>query len=100
MNTNATILGQAEPTYITPGFFARIKAAFRAWRKRRQDAQAEAEARELKERFEIRERDGRLFLTCDGVAFQEIDPSQQAGAVCELLQAARIDAQAYTSINR
>lgn len=100
MNTNVTILGHAEPTYITPGFFARIKAAFRAWRKRCQAAQAEAEARELKERFEIRERDGRLFLTCDGVAFQEIDPSQQAGAVCELLQAARIDAQAYTSINR
>lgn len=97
---NITILGHAEPTYITPGFFARIKAAFRAWRDRRQAAQAEARARELKWRFEIKERDGRLFLTCDGVAFQEIDPSQTAATVCELLRAARIDAQAYKSINQ
>lgn len=81
-------------------FINRIKEAIRAWRKRRQEAQAEARAEELKNRFAIKERAGRLFLTCDGVAFQEIDPSQQAGAVCELLQAARTDAQAYTSINR
>ena len=100
MNTNVTILGHAEPTYITPGFFARIKAAFRAWRKRRQDAQAETRAKELKDRFAIKERAGRLFLTCDGVAFQEIDPSQPAGTVCELLNAARCDAQAYNSINQ
>lgn len=97
---NITILGHAEPTYITPGFFARIKAAFRAWRDRRQAAQAEARAQELKYRFAIKERDGRLFLTCDGVAFQEIDPSQTAATVCELLRAARIDAQAYKSINQ
>lgn len=63
-------------------------------------AQAEARARELKWRFEIKERDGRLFLTCDGVAFQEIDPSQTAATVCELLRAARIDAQAYKNINQ
>lgn len=97
---NITILGHAEPTYITPGFFARIKAAFRAWRKRRQAAQAEARAQELKDRFAIKERNGRLFLTCDGVAFQEIDPSQTAATVCELLRAARIDAQAYKNINQ
>lgn len=100
MNTKVTILSQAEPTYITPGFFARINNAFRAWRDRRQAAQAEVRARELKWRFEIKERDGRLFLTCDGVAFQEIDPSQTAATVCELLRAARIDAQAYKNINQ
>lgn len=100
MNSNVTIIGHAEPTYITAGFFARIKNAFCAWRKRRQAAQAETRARELKWRFAIKERDGRLFLTCDGVAFQEIDPSQPAGTVCELLNAARCDAQAYDSINQ
>lgn len=100
MNSNVKIIGHAEPTYITAGFFARIKNAFYAWRKRRQAAQAETRARELKWRFAIKERDGRLFLTCDGVAFQEIDPSQPAGTVCELLNAARCDAQAYNSINQ
>lgn len=94
------IIDEPRASYIPATWLTRIKAAFRAWRKRRQDAQAENRANELKERFAIKERAGRLFLTCDGVAFQEIDPSQQAGAVCELLQAARIDAQAYTSINR
>lgn len=100
MSTNVTILGHAEPTYITLGFFARINNAFKAWRKRRQAAQAKARAQELKYRFGIEERDGRIFLTCDGVAFQEIDPSQQAGTVCELLNAARTDAQTFISINR
>lgn len=100
MNSNVTIIGHAEPTYITAGFFARIKNAWAAWRKRRQAAQAETRARELKWRFAVKERDGRLFLTCDGVAFQEIDPSQPAGTVCELLNAARCDAQAYSSINQ
>lgn len=100
MNTNVTILGHAEPTYITPGFFARINNAFNAWRKRRQANQAKARARELKALFDIEERDGRIFLTCDGIAFQEIDPSEQAGTVCELLNAARLDAQTYNSINR
>lgn len=87
MNSNVTIIDH-------------IKNAFCAWRKRRQAAQAETRARELKWRFAIKERDGRLFLTCDGVAFQEIDPSQPAGTVCELLNAARCDAQAYNSINQ
>ena len=100
MNSNVKIIGHAEPTYITAGFFARIKNAFCAWRKRRQAAQAETRARELKWRFAIKERDGRLFLTCDGVAFQEIDPSQSAGTICELLDAARLDAQTFSSINR
>lgn len=100
MSTNVTIIGHAEPTYITPGFFARINNAFNAWRKRRQADQAKARARELKARFDIEERDGRIFLTCDGVAFQEIDPSQQAGTVCELLNAARTDAENFRSINR
>lgn len=88
------------PAYTPATWLTRIKLAFRAWRDRRQAAQAEARARELKWRFEIKERDGRLFLTCDGVAFQEIDPSQTAATVCELLRAARIDAQAYKDINQ
>lgn len=86
--------------YVPATWLTRIKLAFRAWRDRRQAAQAEARARELKDRFEIKERNGRIFLTCDGVAFQEIDPSQNAGDVCELLRAARIDAQSYKSINQ
>ena len=100
MTTHAITLGQTEPTYITTGFFARINNAFRAWRERRQAAQANERAQELKDSFAIKERNGRLFLTCDGIAFQEIDPSQQAGTVCELLNAARLDAQTYNSINR
>lgn len=87
-------------TFIPASWLTRIKLAFRAWRDRRQATQAEARARELKDRFEIKERNGRLFLTCDGVAFQEIDPSQNAGDVCELFRAARIDAQTYKSINQ
>lgn len=94
------IIDEPRASYIPATWLERIKAAFRAWRKRRQDAQAEADARELKDCFEIKERDGRLFLTCDGVAFQEIAPSQTAATVCELLRAARIDAQAYKSINQ
>lgn len=86
--------------YVPATWLTRIKLAFRAWRDRRQAIQAEARARELKDRFEIKERNGRIFLTCDGVAFQEIDPSQNAGDVCELLRAARIDAQTYKSINQ
>lgn len=96
MNTSATI---NEATYTASGIFARIKNALRSWRNSRQAAQANDRARELKWRFAVKERDGRIFLTCDGVAFQEIDPSATAGTICELLTAARLNAQAYNNIN-
>ena len=86
--------------FIPASWLTRIKLVFRAWRDRRQAIQAEARAREIKDRFELKERNGRIFLTCDGVAFQEIDPSQTAATVCELLEAARIDALAYKNINQ
>lgn len=92
--TESTILAKAA------GFATRVKDTICAWRERRQEARAAAWSAEIKRRFGIAERGGRIFLTCDGVAFQEIDPSLSAGTVCELLDAARLDAQTFSSINR
>lgn len=92
--TESTILDKAA------GFAIRVKNTIQAWRERRKEARAAAWSAEIKRHFGIAERSGRIFLTCDGVAFQEIDPSQSAGTICELLDAARLDAQTFSSINR
>lgn len=90
-----------ETVYIpTPaaGIFGRIKAAFAAWCNKRQAGKAADREKEIKDRFDVIERDGRLFIACDGVAFQEITPETSTGEVVAWIQQARQAAVKFHSL--
>ena len=83
-----------------PGFFARIKEAIAAWLLRRKEKADKEKAEMLKDRFDIRERGGRLFVTCDGVAVMEIPASYSAADIVNSLQENRKDALAYANLRK
>lgn len=66
-----------------------IAAAFRNWKAGRKEAQSLARTRDLQSRFRIVERGGNIFLTVDGVAFQQITEGQTARQIVAELKEAQ-----------
>lgn len=91
------ILGAPAVTYIPnpknetimTKLLNRIAAAFRNWKAGRKEAQSLARTRDLQSRFRIVERGGNIFLTVDGVAFQQITEGQTARQIVAELKEAQ-----------
>lgn len=84
-----------------PGFFSKIAdtvSNFIAARREADHARRQAEKEDqLNRAFDVEERNGRLFITCQGVATQEIPATMSANEVIQALATARRSALKYNA---
>lgn len=75
----------------------KIKDILAQWRQEKQEATERQNLEYLSSRFQVKERNGNLYLISDGMPFKKLNPHTSANEICTLLQEARQTAIEYNS---
>ena len=66
-----------------------MKKLIRRWIDRKKDSFRKQRDQDIREEFKVAELDGKLWITHNGTAFAEMDPSKSADEVTHMLLRAR-----------
>lgn len=100
MNTITIALGAERGARRAFNAIVKVADFIRTWRENRQAARREQAERETAARFDIEQRDGRMFITCDGVAFVELEGGCTVNEAADYLRDARQNACLFKSLTR
>lgn len=75
-----------------------MRKLIRRWIDRKKDSFRRQRDNDIREEFKVVELDGKLWITHNGVAFEEMDPSKSADEVTHLLLKARETAIRYDKL--
>lgn len=75
-----------------------LVTSIKNWRNRRRQNALSNKLREIEKTFQVEERNGILYLMCDGVPYKALSQMLTAGEITELLSDARASMRNYFDI--
>lgn len=75
--------------------FENIIHSFRRWKTQRKKSQEYDEVDQLVSRFQVKENNGHLYLMCDGIPYEKLQPNLTAQEISQRISLARHSAYDY-----